>query len=215
MTTPLPFPSGVGGVNKGQGQSGDNKHVDNMRIDIPHKSHKESSKDPHQHLHPHHQQSTRTNKEVPVPPRGSSAPSTHQHHPRQPVASTDSYFPHSQTNSAEPISGAQQAPRTPGSTRGHHRQTSAGGGPSTAPPSHGKRGTHQMTLSLSGGNAGGIEADKGVGLGFEAFAHGGPPSPSTLTDIILGIHSTLYGAKRTPEEVREMVARYYDRDAGE
>jgi hypothetical protein len=34
-----------------------------------------------------------------------------------------------------------------------------------------------------------------------------------LTDIILGLHSTLYGGKRTAEEVREMVGRYYDRDA--
>jgi hypothetical protein len=42
---------------------------------------------------------------------------------------------------------------------------------------------------------------------------GGLPSPSTLTDILLGLHSTLYGGKKSPEEVREMVWRYYDADA--
>lgn len=44
---------------------------------------------------------------------------------------------------------------------------------------------------------------------------GGLPSPSTLTDILLGLHSTLYGGKKSPEEVREMVWRYYDADASE
>lgn len=43
----------------------------------------------------------------------------------------------------------------------------------------------------------------------------GPPSPSSLTDTILGLHSTLYGGKRSPEEVEEMVARYYESDASE
>lgn len=74
----------------------------------------------------------------------------------------------------------------------------------------GRRSSHQMQLSLSNNGA---VAGQGGAEGFEAFGHAGPPSPSTLTDIILGIHSTLYGAKRTPEEVREMVGRFYDRDA--
>jgi len=43
----------------------------------------------------------------------------------------------------------------------------------------------------------------------------GPPSPSTLTDTILGLHSTLYGGKRSAAQVEEMVDRYYESDAGE
>ena len=45
------------------------------------------------------------------------------------------------------------------------------------------------------------------------FETGAPPSPSTLTDIILTLHASLYGAKRGVEEIREMVWRYYDGDA--
>ncbi|WFC95054.1 hypothetical protein MBRA1_001695 [Malassezia brasiliensis] len=45
------------------------------------------------------------------------------------------------------------------------------------------------------------------------FDTGAPPSPSTLTDIILTLHASLYGAKRSVEEIREMVWRYYDGDA--
>lgn len=43
---------------------------------------------------------------------------------------------------------------------------------------------------------------------------GAPPSPSTLTDIILTLHAALYGAKRTREEIQEMALRYYDANAG-
>ena len=43
---------------------------------------------------------------------------------------------------------------------------------------------------------------------------GAPPSPSTLTDIILTLHASLYGAKRSAEEIKEMVWRYYDSNAG-
>lgn len=45
------------------------------------------------------------------------------------------------------------------------------------------------------------------------FGGGAPPSPSTLTDIILTLHASLYGAKRSVDEIREMVWRYYDGDA--
>lgn len=45
------------------------------------------------------------------------------------------------------------------------------------------------------------------------FETGAPPSPSTLTDIILTLHASLYGAKRSVEEIRETVWRYYDGDA--
>lgn len=41
-----------------------------------------------------------------------------------------------------------------------------------------------------------------------------PPSPSTLTDIILSLHASLYGAKRSVDEIRGMVWRYYDNSAG-
>lgn len=40
-----------------------------------------------------------------------------------------------------------------------------------------------------------------------------PPSPSTLTDMILSLHASLYGAKRSAEEIRDMVSRYYDQRA--
>ena len=42
---------------------------------------------------------------------------------------------------------------------------------------------------------------------------GAPPSPSTLTDIILTLHASLYGAKRSVDEIRETVWRYYENDA--
>lgn len=41
-----------------------------------------------------------------------------------------------------------------------------------------------------------------------------PPSPSTLTDIILSLHASLYGAKRSVDEIRGMVWKYYDNSAG-
>lgn len=73
-----------------------------------------------------------------------------------------------------------------------------------------------MSLSLSNGaqtaaNGNNHHAPESF-ADFGSFGHG-PPSPSTLTDIILGLHSTLYGGKRTAEEVREMVNRFYDQDA--
>ncbi|PKI83646.1 hypothetical protein MVES_002590 [Malassezia vespertilionis] len=53
-----------------------------------------------------------------------------------------------------------------------------------------------------------ISVDDLDDLGTDAL-----PSPSTLTDIILNLHASLYGAKRSVEEIREMVRRYYDGDA--
>ncbi|KAE8210393.1 hypothetical protein CF327_g5730 [Tilletia walkeri] len=50
----------------------------------------------------------------------------------------------------------------------------------------------------------------GYGLGNETH---GPPSPSTLTDVILGLHATLYASKKSQEEVMQMVSRFYDNDA--
>lgn len=42
---------------------------------------------------------------------------------------------------------------------------------------------------------------------------GAPPPPSALTDIILALHSSLYGAKRSVQEVREIMQRYYEGNA--
>ncbi|CAD6919517.1 unnamed protein product, partial [Tilletia controversa] len=50
----------------------------------------------------------------------------------------------------------------------------------------------------------------GGGMGHETH---GPPSPSTLTDVILGLHATLYASKKSGEEVMQMVSRFYDNDA--
>ncbi|WFD20703.1 hypothetical protein MCAP1_002955 [Malassezia caprae] len=47
----------------------------------------------------------------------------------------------------------------------------------------------------------------------ESDLGGAPPSPSTLTDIILSLHASLYGAKRSVDEIRGMVWRYYDNSA--
>ena len=43
---------------------------------------------------------------------------------------------------------------------------------------------------------------------------GAPPSPSTLTDIILTLHSSLYSEKRSTPELREIMQRYYESSAG-
>jgi hypothetical protein len=168
---------------------------------------------------------------VNVPSRGSSilpstAPNNWHQHPRQPHATADSYFPNSAggnpSNINHLIHSAPKQPRTPGSSRAHSRQTSTASGPNTAPfPSRekaGKPAPNNMSLSLSTGaglgEAGGRQ-DHGDFSNFPGPHHAGPPSPSTLTDIILGLHSTLYGAKRTPEEVRERVNAFYDKDASE
>lgn len=138
------------------------------------------------------------------------------YHPRQPGPSSDGYFSGSLSSAS---SGA--APRTPGqSYRGHSRNVSQSSAISALSKSH------PMTASLSGPGSQQHQQqqqyqqpqhsavpDWGGHSEWHGGAAGGPPSPSTLTDILLGLHSTLYGAKRSPEEVREMVWRYYDADA--
>lgn len=165
-----------------------------------------------------------------IPSRGSSilantAPvHTLHHHPRQPTAAADSYFP----NSASGVGGNHlvhssnsQPPRTPGSLRSHSRQTSGAaaiGGINSAifPPRSTKHSNQSMSLSLStGGGAGGGNQSQADFANYSGPNHAGPPSPSTLTDIILGLYSTLYGGKRTSEEVRDRVAMFYDQDASE
>ena len=61
-----------------------------------------------------------------------------------------------------------------------------------------------MTLSLD---------DISSPIEQESDLGGAPPSPSTLTDIILSLHGSLYGAKRQICEIHEMVRRYYDSNA--
>lgn len=61
-----------------------------------------------------------------------------------------------------------------------------------------------MTLSLD---------DISSPIEQESDMGGAPPSPSTLTDIILSLHGSLYGAKRQICEIHEMVRRYYDSNA--
>jgi len=118
------------------------------------------------------------------------------HHARPPNATSDSYFP--------------SAPKTP-RAHGHSRVPSGSGAPASAS----RGGAHNMSLSLSSVNPPPhADASAYYGDGGPHFSHG-PPSPSTLTDIILGLHGTLYGGKRLPDEVRQMVGRYYETDAGE
>lgn len=53
-----------------------------------------------------------------------------------------------------------------------------------------------------------------IGSGEGSDLDGGaPPSPSTLTDIILTLHASLYGVKRSADEIRQVVQRYYEGDA--
>lgn len=148
---------------------------------------------------PHHDTNS-----APPPPRSNA---NWVYHPRQPNNAADSYFPHSTAG----FSNTFVAQSTPiGGTRGHSRQTSGAGlTPSaivTSRPT--KAQNNNMSLSL-----GGQQNQPDFGNYAEPH-HAGPPSPSTLTDIILGLHSTLYGGKKTQEEVRERVAAFYDRDAG-
>jgi hypothetical protein len=149
---------------------------------------------------PHHD----TN--VAPPPRTSSINSGNWvYHPRQPNSAADSYFPHSASHltQSHPV----------GSARSHSRQTSGAGlTPSAIVAGRSaKLSNHSMSLSLSGA---GQQAQPEYG-NYTGPQHNGPPSPSTLTDIILGLHSTLYGGKKTPEEVRERVGAFYDQDASE
>ena len=151
-----------------------------------------------------------------------TAPAGWHHHPRQPGPHSESYFP-----------GAASAgvPKTPGgfSMRGHGRAQSSSGSAFSAHPgslnlggaqpnvdgaslqsafggAHPSMPTNGSSLSLANHPA---LHGLGMGTGYSA----GPPSPSTLTDVILGLHNTFYSCKRKPEEVKEMVSRYYESGA--
>lgn len=138
------------------------------------------------------------------------------HHPRQPGPASEGYF------SGSLSSSGGGAPRTPGSMRGHSRNVSTASAVSNIP-----KGQPMMATTSVPGQSSHTAAAPAhssydwmpphpqsawAGLGPGGVG-GGLPSPSTLTDILLGLHATLYGAKKSPEEVQEMVARYYDADA--
>ncbi|PWN43498.1 hypothetical protein IE81DRAFT_288630 [Ceraceosorus guamensis] len=144
---------------------------------------------------------------------------TWSRHHRPPNPTSDSYFPSS-------ASGHPSKTPKASSVYGHSRGTSASGNAShaTAPPATtpSKGVGHSMSLSLSSVKGGqdpqpsSAHPQHGMPHDFAPyeghFSHG-PPSPSTLTDIILGLHSTLYGGKRSADEVRQMVQHYYEYDA--
>lgn len=166
-----------------------------------------------------------------IPPRASSIhpPSGAIYHPRQPHQNSESYFPSHHSNLAYSTTAGNiptsahtaPAPRTPGSIRGHSRQTSGAGQISQSalvPARRSSKSTiHSMNLNLNSnaGQGGELQQHQGDYAEYTGPGHNGPPSPSTLTDIILGLHSTFYGAKRTPDEVRERVFAFYDNDASE
>ncbi|KAN0060434.1 hypothetical protein ACQY0O_007764 [Thecaphora frezii] len=185
MSTPLNFPTSTSDA-----PSSDFTAINtDMRIDIP------RSRDDYA-ANPRRQTSSNTHgsRDDRQPSQPGSA---YNPHPRQPGPHSESYF-----------SGAAAQPKTPGGSatgvgmRSHSRNLSSTGNP--APGS-----AVPMTIHLGDpshhGAEGGAQSAYGIG--------GGPPSPSTLTDNILGMHSTLYGGKRKPEELREMVWRYYERGA--
>lgn len=147
---------------------------------------------------------------------------TFHHHPCQPGLSSDSCFFGSLSGSAVAVGS-----KTPGQWRGHSRNVSQSSTVSAVSKSH----PISTSVSACGANAMPFPAQNlqsgSAGVPDWTLSHhptdewgqsssgGGLPSSSTLTDILLGLHSTLYGAKRSPEEVREMVWRFYDADASE
>lgn len=220
----VPFP---GGGSSGVGGGGDAAppRSPGMSIEIPKgksggvSSYEEParSKEQHQH-HSHPQQQQQHYHSV-----GQAAGRSFHHHPRQPGPNSEGYF------SGSLSSSAGGAPRTPGSLRGgHSRNVSTASAVSNVPKSQSMMATtsvpgHSTTATAPAPVAQSSYdwmpphpqsawAGMGHGGGMSA-AGGGLPSPSTLTDILLGLHSTLYGAKKSPEEVKEMVGRYYDADA--
>lgn len=141
-------------------------------------------------------------------------PAAWHHHPRQPGPNSEGYFG---------SSTSAGIPKTPSSLsmRGHGRAHSNSSHP--MPPNvdgaslqsafgnqHHAGPSNPSHLSLAG-HPGMHGLGMGGGGGFSAG--GGPPSPSTLTDVILGLHNTFYSNKRKPEEVSQMVARYYESGA--
>jgi hypothetical protein len=84
-----------------------------------------------------------------------------------------------------------------------------------ASTSHPHQQQQQQAGALSSGYTPAPVPASAGGAGAFGTGTGRPPSPSTLTDVILGLHATLYGGKRKPEQVREMVGKYYESGAGE
>lgn len=198
--TSVPFPSGAAASNAGEGQKITSS---GMSIEIPSRTSSGGS----------------SNEDRKEQQHGGTGTRAFHHHPRQPGPSSDSYFSGSITGSS---AGGPGHPRTPGQQwRGHSRNASQASAASAAPKSQ------AMTASMSGNAVpasshhlqqhSGVTTDWGTSHqqpeDWHRFGGAGLPSPSTLTDILLGLHSTLYGAKRSPEEVREMVWRFYDADA--
>ncbi|TKY86995.1 hypothetical protein EX895_003672 [Sporisorium graminicola] len=211
MSASVPFPGQ-------QSQNGD--FAADLRIDLPRNPTSSAKEDaaappPPASLH-RRQNSFQASADKP-----STAPAGWHHHPRQPGTHSESYFPGGGPSSA--------APKTPSSVsiRGHGRAQSSSGSAYSA---------HPMNLNIGGsahpnGDGSSLQSAFGSahhagpshlslarhpamqGLAMDAGYSAGPPSPSTLTDVILGLHSTFYSCKRKPEEVKQMVARYYERGA--
>ncbi|SNX87948.1 uncharacterized protein MEPE_06659 [Melanopsichium pennsylvanicum] len=152
----------------------------------------------------------------------STAPAGWHHHPRQPGPHSESYF------SASASAGI---PKTPGglSMRGHGRTQSGAGTVYSAHPMNLNFGGAppnvdgaSLQSAFGGAHHAGPSNGSSLSLANHPGMHGlsmgggysaGPPSPSTLTDVILGLHNTFYSCKRKPEEVKEMVSRYYESGA--
>lgn len=156
-------------------------------------------------------------------------PTGWHHHPRQPGPHSESYFPGAASASAVP-----KTPSSSLSMRGHGRAQSSSGStysahpmnlnlnPSSAAPPNVDGASLQSAFGVHGSHHAGPSSVSHLSLSGHPGMHGlgmgggysaGPPSPSTLTDVILGLHNTFYSSKRKPEEVKEMVSRYYESGA--
>lgn len=219
MSTSLPFP----------GQSAQaGEYAADLKIDLPRNANA-TKDDPSHHASaaasPAHR---RQSSSQPMAEKSASAhPAGWQHHPRQPGPHSESYFPGSVS--------AGGAPKTPGSfsMRGHGRAQSSSGSAlphpmslntgAAPPPPNVDGASLQSAFGTASHHAGPSSASQlslanhpamhGLGMGTTAGFSAGPPSPSTLTDVILGLHNTFYSCKRKPEEVKHMVERYYEKGA--
>lgn len=150
-----------------------------------------------------------------------TAPAGWHHIPRQPGPNSEGYFPGSSYSTVPPNASATL------SMRGHGRAHSSSGSTFSTHPINLNLGAvpsnvDGMSLHTAFGashhagpsNSSSLSLANHPGMqGFGGFHQAGPPSPSTLTDVILGLHNTFYSCKRKPDEVTEMVARYYESDA--
>ncbi|KAJ1584399.1 hypothetical protein NDA12_006584 [Ustilago hordei] len=152
-------------------------------------------------------------------------PAAWHHHPRQPGSHAEGYFPATsavpKTPSSLSMRGHGRAQSSSGSTFSAHPMNLNLNSSSVAPPNvdgaslqsafdaHGSH--HAGPSSVSHLSLSGHPGMHGLGMGGGYSAR--PPSPSTLTDIILGLHNTFYSCKRKPEEVKEMLSRYYESGA--